>query len=395
MMNRIEAKTTAKNLLQDRTAQDGLIFFGILLGIQVVPSILRSLVSPVNVFKLLGLLGPIMSGDVFTFLDELRGLLVGMSVRVFLTSSISILITLIQVLFDGGLIRAALRLSGGDKSVRPTDTIMAFDYLGKYVLIALCRWFFLTVWSLPGVAFQAGAIFSVAVGIAKGSGGFIALGVILLICGGIWTVVISVIKNIQYYFAVHVCEQDPELDSFACIRASKELTEGHIVELFVTNLSFLGWNLLEVIFPTKIFTVPYRYLTYAVIYRQLADISVFAPSGNSLPNGGAEASTRPEPMIMFLVGEYAGSEIKVPDGSEVRIGRNPAQANVVISEDKSQISGLHCGVRYDSFSDYYIVTDYSTNGTFVGGARLPAGSTKVRRGTTVKLAGGEVLFRLG
>lgn len=396
MVNRIEAKKTAKDLLRDRTALDGLILFAIMLGIQVVPRVLRSLVSPVSVFKLLGMVEPVMEGDVLSFLDELQGLLAGMGSRVFLTSLISILITLIHILFNGGLIRTALRLSGGDKNVRAVDTILAYDHLGRYVLIALGQWLLLLAWSLPGAVFQVGGVLSIVAGIVKGSGGLIVLGAILFICGSIWTLVISIIKNIQYGFAIHVCEQQPEMDFFACIRTSKELTEGHVMELFVTDLSFLGWNILEaLIFPAKIFTVPYRCLTYVVIYRQLAGIPVSAPGGRRQPDSRAEAAARPEPMLVFLVGEYAGSEIKVPDGGEIRIGRNPAQANVVISEDKAQISGLHCSVRYDSFSDCYMVTDYSTNGTFVGGARLPAGSTKVHRGTTVKLAGGEVLFRLG
>lgn len=396
MLNRIEAKTTAKDLLRDRTAQDGLILFAIMLGIQVVPWVLRTLVSPVNVFKLLGIVEPVMKGDVLSFLGELQGLLAGMGTRVFLTLLISVLITLVHILFDGGLIRTALRLSGGDKSVRAVDTILAYDHLGRYVLIALCRWLLLLAWSLPGAVFQVGGVLCIVAGAVKSSGGLIVLGVILFLCGCIWTLVISIIKNIEYGFAIHVCEQEPERDFFACVRASKELTEGHVMELFVTELSFLGWDILEtIIFPAKIFTVPYRCLTYVVIYRQLAGKTVSAPRADRKPGGGAEAAVRSEPMLMFLTGEYAGSEIRVPEGGELRIGRDPAQANVVVSEDKAQISGLHCGVRYDSVSDCYMVTDYSTNGTFVGGARLPSGSTKVRRGTTVKLAGGEVLFRLG
>lgn len=58
----------------------------------------------------------------------------------------------------------------------------------------------------------------------------------------------------------------------------------------------------------------------------------------------------------------------------VTIGRDPAKADVVIAD--SYVSGRHCSVEMDA--NGYRVTDLnSTNGTYVGGVRLPKGASRV------------------
>lgn len=360
MMNRIEAKFNAKKLLRGRPFQDGLIFFAILLCLQALPAILLFFIFR----SVLLLVAPI---------------------------AIGIITALANLLFHGGLVRASLRLSGGDESVRAMDTVLAFDHLGKYVLIALCQALLLTAWSLPSVLLM-----------------FIAfcmtwpLGILPATAAAVWSLYIGIVKPLQYFFAFHVCEDNPELGPMECIRESGRLTAGSKADLFITELSFIGWRLLDFTFFAQIFTIPYRYLTYALLYRQLKEAQGASQNGDRNAAGGpadsdpllAEAAAQRSPALEFLSGEYAGSQVSAADGGEIRIGRDPAQVHVVIPEHCAQISGLHCGVRYDKFSDCYIVTDYSVNGTYAEGARLPAGSTKVRRGAVIKLAEGAVLFRL-
>lgn len=60
-------------------------------------------------------------------------------------------------------------------------------------------------------------------------------------------------------------------------------------------------------------------------------------------------------------GIYQGAVFPV-GGEEVVVGRDESCANIVIKNPK--ISRKHCGVRYDAANASYIVTDYSTNGTF-------------------------------
>lgn len=426
MMNRIEAKANAKSLLRSRSGKDAAVILAILACLQVVPSVI-SFANPLHPMRVLLYITQLSQGNgIFAAISEfipgygedmfvklLLGHIWGsIPLAVAVSLPINIIRALANLLFHGGLVRASLRLSGGDESVRAVDTILATDHLGKYVLIALCQALLLTVWSLPSVGLAAAGLACVAgaltsLNISAAFGGEIpwplmVLAVLLLIAALVWRWCVGIVKPLQYFFSFHACEDDPELGTMECIRESGRLTAGNKGGLFITELSFIGWRLLDVTFFAQIFTIPYRYLTYALLYRQLKEAQGASQYGARNAAGGqtdsapllAEAAAQRSPALEFLSGEYAGSQVSAADGGEIRIGRDPAQVHVVIPEHCAQISGLHCGVRYDKFSDCYIVTDYSVNGTYAEGARLPAGSTKVRRGTVIKLAEGAVLFRL-
>lgn len=394
MMNRIEAKGTAKALLRGRTFQDGLIFCAILLCVQIAPSVLRIQLSPFNPLRFYRAAA---SGSLW----DMGAYFAGLGVRSFLLSlTAGILTALAGLLLHGGLVRASLRLLSGDGDVRAVDTVLVFNRLGKYVLIALCEALLLTAWSLPSLGLViCAAVSFLACAVREHIRLGLGLAVPLLAAAAAWGWYIAIAKPLQYFFAFHACADNPDLGAMDCIRESSRLTAGRKGGLFVMELSFLGWRLLDALFFPQIYTIPYRYLTYAAVYRQLQGEQAAAPRPvRSAPGVDAalptEAADRPSPMLVFLSGEYAGSQLSTADGGEIRIGRDSTQAHVVISERCPQISGLHCGVRYDGASDCYIVTDYSANGTFAEGVRLPPGSTKVRRGAVIKLAEGEVLFRL-
>lgn len=413
MMNRIEAKTNAKSLLRSRSGKDAAVILAILACLQVVPSVIECFINPLHPMKILSYVSQL--NTIYSFSGGMQDMIVdymlpemlniirgSIPLAVAMTLPINIIRALANLLFHGGLVRASLRLSGGDEDVRAVDTILATDHLGKYVLIALCQALLLTAWSLPSVGLAASAAALVWGWMNIEKGWMIGLAVLLLIAALVWRWCVGIVKPLQYFFSFHACEDDPELGPMECIRESGRLTAGNKGGLFITELSFIGWRLLDVTFFAQIFTIPYRYLTYALLYRQLKEAQGASQYGARNAAGGqtdsapllAEAAAQRSPALEFLSGEYAGSQVSAADGGEIRIGRDPAQVHVVIPEHCAQISGLHCGVRYDKFSDCYIVTDYSVNGTYAEGARLPAGSTKVRRGTVIKLAEGAVLFRL-
>lgn len=101
--------------------------------------------------------------------------------------------------------------------------------------------------------------------------------------------------------------------------------------------------------------------------------------------------------ISFYGGSCAGYNIPIPSGVEVLIGKDPAVCQVVIDKSYGKVSRKHCGVRYDSMSGMYMVTDYSSNGTFiVNGQRLASNQTSyLGAGTTLNLAKTDNTFRLG
>jgi hypothetical protein len=80
---------------------------------------------------------------------------------------------------------------------------------------------------------------------------------------------------------------------------------------------------------------------------------------------------KPHASIRGLSGQYLNAVFDISDGNEVILGRNPMQANLVFDGSQEHISNKHCSIRYNRENDCYIVTDFSSIGTFTGnGVRL-------------------------
>lgn len=95
------------------------------------------------------------------------------------------------------------------------------------------------------------------------TGFFVFLWSLLLVIPGI-------VAGYRYCMAPYVLLDDPGKSVMDCIRESKQMTMGHKGELFVMNLSFLGWALLSVIPFVSLFTMPYMEVTMANYYNALS-----------------------------------------------------------------------------------------------------------------------------
>lgn len=101
------------------------------------------------------------------------------------------------------------------------------------------------------------------------------------------------------------------------------------------------------------------------------------------------------PRITCVHGALSGYSFDIARGEELIIGKDAAYANIVIDPAYKEVSRKHCGIRFDANNNSYRVTDYSSNGTFVGGTRLTKGAeTTLSRGTEISLANGKNIFRL-
>ena len=75
------------------------------------------------------------------------------------------------------------------------------------------------------------------------------------------------------------------------------------------------------------------------------------------------------------------------------IGRDPACAELII--DDSNVSRMHCTITFEPKDHTYIVTDHSTNGTFIGRERLEKGKSRiVPKGTFIIIGQSGNNFRL-
>lgn len=94
---------------------------------------------------------------------------------------------------------------------------------------------------------------------------FVFLWMLLFIIPGI-------VAAYRYRLAFYIMVDNPELSALDCIRESKRLMMGHKGELFVLDLSFIGWQLLTIIPFVSIWVTPYTSITCANYYIALRDM---------------------------------------------------------------------------------------------------------------------------
>jgi pSer/pThr/pTyr-binding forkhead associated (FHA) protein len=97
-----------------------------------------------------------------------------------------------------------------------------------------------------------------------------------------------------------------------------------------------------------------------------------APPNPYGPSAGASAAS--------LRG--AAGQFTVRPGSEVRVGRDPAQCPIYLSEPR--ISGVHATLKLEA-GQLLVRDETSNNGTWVAGARLAPGTwTQVPQGAPLR-----------
>lgn len=93
---------------------------------------------------------------------------------------------------------------------------------------------------------------------------FILLWMLLLIIPGI-------IAAYSYSMVFFILVDNPEIRPMDAISQSKEMMKGHKWELFVLNLVFFGWAILNIftIFIGTFWLVPYIYVSTAIFYKRI------------------------------------------------------------------------------------------------------------------------------
>ncbi len=87
-------------------------------------------------------------------------------------------------------------------------------------------------------------------------------------------VIPGIIKGFSYSMSMYVLAENKGMSARECIERSKQMTEGHKMELFVLGLSFIGWALLGTLTfgILYIWLMPYMQATYANAYNLLRGI---------------------------------------------------------------------------------------------------------------------------
>lgn len=89
-------------------------------------------------------------------------------------------------------------------------------------------------------------------------------------------VIPGIVKSLSYSMSLYILAENKGKPALECIAESKEMTNGHKMDLFVLALSFIGWGLLVVITLgiASIWVVPYMSATYANVYKSFKPVQV-------------------------------------------------------------------------------------------------------------------------
>lgn len=98
-------------------------------------------------------------------------------------------------------------------------------------------------------------------------------------------VVPGLIAAYKYRMARYLLITHPEYSLMDCIRESKSMMVGHKWEIFVLDLSFLGWTLLRLLpvlgWAVAVWAEPYIEMTNLLYYEHFSGAD--APAGESIP----------------------------------------------------------------------------------------------------------------
>lgn len=226
--NRPEAKSLAKQAMRTTYPHPMLVTLVYLLLTSVLTSLVSSLVTdPFTTFYYY------VWDGVYGVEDLIRVLLVPRTVAAFLV--IQLLITVYQWIMSFGYTSYVLRMARNEQP-NCWNLLDGFRTIGRAFLVYLLIYIFTTLWSLLFLV----PAFIVMLVSALGGPMLMFLALLLVIAAAI----LSVIVTYRYRLAVYFLLDNPEMGALAAITESKRAMMGWKGELFIQDLSFLGWWLL-------------------------------------------------------------------------------------------------------------------------------------------------------
>ena len=254
-----------------------------------------------------------------------------------------------------------------------------------------------------------------------------------------YAVIIAVFAILQFvsYFIMTlmawavpwIIANNPEAKAIDALKQSLSLTSGHLWEIFVFELSFIGWHILGALtfgIVRLLYGRPYYQTSCAGLYAVLAGnnktgsgSTASQRSGNTgHSHGGVASSSEMKTTIISnttdsnrktehiadvshyraaiygISGNYNGKKFILHPDQKYFIGRDPASCSIVL-QGSQLISRKHCCIVFNSSTNTYILTDLSKNGTYVNGKRLMQNTpVSLPHGAIIIIGSKEYSFRL-
>lgn len=271
--NRVHAKLQAKAAMKKTYPHPMLVTLVYLLATSVLSWVISLLVANPFTEMLTYLDAGYDPNVVFSYV--LRGN------RLVLYVFLSVLISLYTTVMAFGYTSYGLRLARGEQpSYR--NLLDGFPMAGRVILAAILMTIFLFLWEM--VVLIPGMVVMVVLLLA-GAEALAALWTVVFMIG-----VIVFILAIAYRYALtsYFLLDHPDMTALQAITASKQAMRGHKWELFVLELSFLGWAILSLLTLgiLGLWVTPYRAATVSNFYDIITGGYREPPSFGPYPGAG-------------------------------------------------------------------------------------------------------------
>ena len=449
-MNRAEIKETAKSYMRQNNNHGGMVGVEILynllfdaataaiISLTVVTSFLSGIASFVS-SAISSLTAAV--GVSSTFVSLLTGgTLARYGIMIVLAAPVQI-----------GLIRYYLRIVETNRRPKVVSVFDPFENYKNVVRVCWSEWIRTTLLpsvvsavagALIAVAFGATAIVQAVFSYGRDLSG-LAMFIFLMACVSIACLALSIYMWYKTWAMRWILAENHDAPVDQVLAQSAQITEGHFWELVVFELSFVGWRFLRAItfgLVGVFYVDPYYHMSCALLYQELkmSPVKVISATDdfsqvdsdklvsylhylesqiqkvenkcdnnenqinslrvkvwNQKQGDGSDTKLEKEIAILGVAGMYAGAKFLLQPDHPVLVGRDKTVVQIVFTEGAEKISRRHCSVMFNSKEQKYQVIDYSSNGTYVNGSKLPTNvPVLVKRGTELALGNTKNVIRL-
>lgn len=131
-------------------------------------------------------------------------------------------------------------------------------------------------WFLRSIRGNTGGVSEMFWNFRSGNyGSAVKLGALRMVYIFLWSllfIIPGIIKKYEYSLADYIKAENPSIGASECLNLSSRMTQGHKMELFILDLSFIGWHILSSFtcgILGLIYVFPYYYCSYAYAYESI------------------------------------------------------------------------------------------------------------------------------
>jgi uncharacterized membrane protein len=197
----------------------------------------------------------------------------------------SILMAALSAVFLIPFVKVLVTLSRTREKAKFSDYMASFSGTGKNFLAGLWQFLWEYIWILiPTAIILFASYYQLKYLTPFLEEGNTAVALQSLLCSlliflaSIASIVISIIKKIQYRYMFNIIAENPSISVRKALTLSKKITNGYKLKLFAFDLSYLGWGMLGVIvLPVLLYVFPYM---------NMADLNAYhVIKNNAIVNG--------------------------------------------------------------------------------------------------------------